>query len=27
MKSDGSGRHELPATTNGNWAIWVQPDR
>jgi Tol biopolymer transport system component len=27
MNSDGSGRHELPATTNGNWAIWVRPDR
>lgn len=27
MNGDGSGRHELPVTTNGNWAVWVKPDR
>ncbi len=24
MNGDGSGRHEIPITTNGAWVVWVQ---
>jgi Tol biopolymer transport system component len=27
MNGNGSGRRDLPVTTNGNWPIWVHPDR